>query len=70
LSLEDLEHGLEQYPKLDLYLYSGELDTFSPREGCTEVVSRLGARAHYTNFLNSGHDWLYEKQIWNDFKKE
>lgn len=60
--------SLKRNPKLDFYLYSGQLDSIVPVESFGEEVKWLRNRIHYTNFLQTGHNWMAEAQIWSELK--
>lgn len=69
LTIAQVANGLRDFPKLEMHLYSGELDSVAPREGFREEVARLGRRIYYSNIANIGHDWTNAPQIWADLRR-
>jgi pimeloyl-ACP methyl ester carboxylesterase len=65
--IEDIKKSLDLNPSLQLYLYSGDLDPFVPRESFVEEVNFLGTRIKYTNHLGRGHfGYRKEKEVWEN----
>ncbi len=70
LTIEQFKAGLLQMPALRFFLYSGEKDSFVPKESFPEELSVVGNLLNYTHFMNSGHEgYRTEKQIWDDLLK-
>lgn len=62
---EDFAESLKTHPNLAFYLYSGELDPYSPVAIFQEELEAAGSLLHYTNFTHSGHDGFYtEPLVW------
>jgi pimeloyl-ACP methyl ester carboxylesterase len=72
VSLNTVVANLRSHPNLQFHLYSSELDTFAAKEGYAETVARLNLSLnfHFTHFATSGHNWLGEKKIWDDLRKD
>ena len=69
LLLSTLKDSLARAPQLKLFLYSGQLDVYVPKETYAEEVQLLGSRIQYTNFEDSGHDvYLIEPQVWDELR--
>lgn len=69
LKLDDFERALNEYPYIPFYLYSGEYDTFVPRESFGEELERLGSRIQYAHFSGTGHEGFYlEPLVWKNLK--
>ena len=65
LRLKDVEMSLKKYQNLKLYLYSGELDTFSPPIIFQESANLGLDNLIYKNFKHSGHEgFMSEYEIW------
>ena len=70
LPLSTLKDSLARASQIKLFLYSGQLDVYVPKETYAEEVQLLGSRIQYTNFEDSGHDgYLIEPQVWDDLRK-
>ncbi len=70
LTLADFRAGLEKLAPDSFYLYSGELDTFVPKETVAAEAEAMGNLLRYTHFQNSGHEGFYtEDQIFDDLLK-
>ncbi len=69
VTLDDVKSALVK-SSIPLYLYSGSLDSFVPKELFQEQVTKLGKLVNYTNFLNSGHEGFFtEKRVLLDLAK-
>ena len=69
LQIADLLKSLDQNPAVPLYVYSGELDPFLPKETFVEEVAAVGNKPnfHYTHFMESGHEgFKTEQKVWDD----
>jgi pimeloyl-ACP methyl ester carboxylesterase len=69
LILDHLKASLKANPQIEFYVYSGELDSFVPRESFVNQVRALDeiSSFHYHNFLNSGHEgYNTEVKVWAD----
>ncbi len=70
LSINKFKSGLLQMSSKAFFLYSGEKDTFVPKEMFTEELNAVGTLLNYTHFQNSGHEgFRSEKQVWDDLVK-
>lgn len=70
ISIEALREAIDQNGLAGkVYLYSGEHDTFVPRELFAEEVSALGARVRYHHFQSSGHEGFLEPLVWKNLLK-
>lgn len=70
LTLEKFKNGLMTMGSKNFYLYSGEKDTFVPKDNFTEEINALGSMINYTHFTTSGHEgYRTEKQVWDDLSK-
>jgi hypothetical protein len=58
--------NLLRYPRLQFYLYSGELDTFGPQEANAEEVRLFGSRVTYRPYKSGHGDYFEEPQTWKD----
>lgn len=71
LTLEAFESALVAHPNIPFFLYSGEYDTFVPRESFQEEVQKLGSRIQYTHFMGTGHEGFYvEPLVWKNLRGE
>ena len=69
LTLADFKSTL-QSSALKFHLYSGENDTFVPKEIYPEELEATKGLVIYTHFMKSGHDGFYtESQVWDDVRK-
>lgn len=59
LHLADIKLGFEKNNKIQMHLYSSELDAYVPKESYQEEVRLLGTQIHYQNFELTGHDGYY-----------
>lgn len=65
--LATLAAQLERYPALQLYLYSGALDSLVPEAIFSEETENLGHRITYRSFSRSGHEGFFtEPRVWQD----
>jgi hypothetical protein len=70
IELKQMAQTLIKHPKLRLYVYSGEYDTFVPKELFTPSVHVLGDLIQYKHFSGSGHDgFLTEPRVWQNLLK-
>lgn len=70
LTMDSFEKALNENPQIPFFLYSGEYDTFVPKESFVEEVQRLGSRIHYTHFGGTGHEGFYvEPLVWKNLKE-
>lgn len=71
LTLEKFKTGLLRMTPHTFFLYSGEKDTFVPKENFTEEVPALGGLLNYTHFMDSGHEGFYsEDKVWEDLVRD
>ncbi len=67
--LSTVKEKLEQY-KFPVHLYSGELDSFIPKDLFRLEVKTLGKRINYVNFSSSGHEgFATERQVFLDLAR-
>lgn len=70
LTLEKFKAGLVRMKPHTFYIYSGEKDTFVPKENFPEEISVLGDLLNYTHFMNSGHEGCRtEDKVWEDLAR-
>ena len=62
--------GLRAQPGIDLYVYAGEYDTFSPTESYHEQQEALGDHMTFRKYAGSGHEGYYtEATVWSDISR-
>jgi pimeloyl-ACP methyl ester carboxylesterase len=72
MTIEKLKTTLEANKNLNLYLYSGQLDSFVPVENFAEQLAVIKdlPNVHYTLFNGTGHNgYNAEPQVWTDIIK-
>lgn len=70
LTIEKFKAGLLRMKPHTFYIYSGEKDTFVPKENFPEEISAVGDLVNYTHFMNSGHEGCRtEDKVWEDLAR-
>jgi pimeloyl-ACP methyl ester carboxylesterase len=67
LTIDAFKAALVAHPEIPMYVYSGEMDTFVPRESFVEEVTALGSLIKYHHFMGTGHEGFYmEGLVWRN----
>lgn len=67
LTIQQVSLGLNKMSEKSFYLYSGELDTYVPKENMQEELAIFGDKINYVHFPNSGHEgYRTEKKVFDD----
>lgn len=72
MTIEQLKTSLAANTSINLYLYSGQLDSFVPVENFAEQLAQVKdlPNVHYTHFNGTGHNgYNAEPQVWSDIIK-
>ena len=70
LTMDDFKKGLTVLNPVNFYLYSGEKDTFVPKDNFAEELAAVGSSINYAHFMNSGHEgYRTEQKVWDDLVK-
>jgi hypothetical protein len=72
MTIANLKNTLEANKNLNLYLYSGQLDSYVPVENFAEQLAIIKdlPNVHYRHFNGTGHNgYNAEPQVWTDIIK-
>lgn len=53
---EAIRENLEKYPDLNFYLFSSELDYYTPPAIISRAAGEIGPRVHYKKLMGAGHE--------------
>jgi hypothetical protein len=67
MTIQEFKNALSKMKPKTFYLYSGEKDSFVPKESFQEELAIVKDLLNYTHFENSGHEGFYtEDKVWAD----